>query len=444
MLFSSEEFLFYFLPIFLVIYYLVPARFRNAVLVLGSLYFYYTGEKRWFWVILFSICLNFVFTGIMCKRGQKRRKLWLGIILCIDFGMLIAFKYFLGPPLGVSFYTFQIAAYAIDVYKKPATYESNLIDFATYVCMFPQLIAGPIVLYSDVSKKLKKRRIGAEQLERGFMLFTVGLGYKILLANTIGNLWTEIQITGIESISVPMAWLGAIAFGFQLYFDFQGYSLMAMGLGEMLGFKLPRNFKDPYTAVSVTDFWRRWHITLSSWFRNYVYIPLGGNRKGVLRTMLNLFIVWSLTGIWHGNSWNFLMWGVYYFVWLILEKFVLRTFFEKHHGIGRVYTWLVVFSGWVIFALDEWKHIPIYFEKMYLNLIDAGAWSMNFHVTASALYRYGFLFVIAAICSTPLPERIYRKCKDKLWLKLVLLVLFWGSFYRVITAVNNPFLYFRF
>ena len=444
MLFSSKEFLFYFLPIFLVIYYLVPARFKNIVLLAGSLYFYYTGEKKWFWVILFSICLNFLFTGWMCRCRKRRRRILLGILLCIDFGMLIGFKYFLGPPLGISFYTFQIAAYAIDVYKKPAIYERNFLDFATYVCMFPQLIAGPIVLFSDVSKQLKHRKLQAEHLERGFMLFTVGLGYKVLLANMIGNLWTEIQITGIESISVPMAWLGAIAFGFQLYFDFQGYSLMAMGLGDMLGFQIPRNFKDPYMAVSVTDFFRRWHITLSSWFRNYVYIPLGGNKKGILRTIMNLFIVWSLTGIWHGNSWNFLMWGVYYFVWLVLEKFILRPFLKKHNYIGRIYTWFVVFSGWIIFALEDWKSIPIYFERMYLHLTDLGAWTANFHVTASALSRYALLFMIGAVCSTSLPERIYRRFGNKLWFKLGLLAVFWGSFYRVVTAVNNPFLYFRF
>ncbi len=444
MVFSSEEFLFQFLPIFLVIYYLVPAKYRNIVLLAGSLYFYYTGEKQWFWILLGSVCLNFVLTGIMCQRRQKRRKLWLGIILCIDFGMLIAFKYFLGPPLGISFYTFQLVAYAIDVYKKPASSENNLIDFATYVCMFPQLIAGPIVLYSDVSQKLKKRGIGAEYLEHGFMVFTIGLGYKILLANTIGNLWTEIQITGIESISVPMAWLGAIAFGFQLYFDFQGYSLMAIGLGEMLGFKLPRNFRAPYTAVSVTDFWRRWHITLSSWFRNYVYIPLGGNKKGILRMVLNLFVVWTFTGIWHGDSWNFLIWGIYYFFWLILEKFILRIFLDKHKGIGRIYTWLVVFSGWVIFALDEWKYIPVYLEKMYLNVVHAEMWMQNWHVTLSALQRYGILLAVAVVCSTSLPEKIYKKFKDKVWFKILLLAVFWGSLYRVITAVNNPFLYFRF
>lgn len=310
--------------------------------------------------------------------------------------------------------------------------------------MFPQLIAGPIVLFKDIAAQMRRRKVSIRGLEEGLKLFTIGLGYKMLIANVLGNLWNEIQVVGVESISTAMAWLGALAFSLQLYFDFNGYSLMAIGLGQMLGFSLPRNFRHPYIAVSVTDFWRRWHITLSTWFREYVYIPLGGNRKGTARMILNLFIVWSLTGIWHGAGWNFLLWGIYYFVLLTIEKLFLGTFFERHHGIGRLYTIVVVVTGWVIFVLEDLGSIGIYLEKMFCWIGQAGAWTLNSHVTISALQRYGVFFIAAILLSTNLPEKIYKKYRNSLWLLLLLLAVFWGCIYQINTAANNPFLYFRF
>ena len=449
MLFCSEAFIFGFLPVFLVIYYLVPARARNLVLFLGSLWFYFTGEKVWFFLLLVSLALHYFLTRQMKGRMDKARRGLLAVMLVYDFTTLFFFKNvnFLFPeckislPLGISFYTFQIAAYAIDVYRRPEEYTGSFINLGTYLTMFPQLIAGPIVLYGDVKRQLKKRKVDLAGLETGLMVFVLGLSYKMLIANILGNLWHEIQVVGVESISMPMAWLGALAYSLQLYFDFNGYSLMAMGLGAILGFQLPRNFRQPYMAVSVTDFWRRWHITLSTWFREYLYIPLGGNRKGTGRTMFNLFVVWVFTGMWHGAGWNFLLWGIYYFVFLAAEKLFLGKFWEKHAVLGWVYTMLVAVIGWVIFSVEKLSDIGIYLGKMF---VWSPEWNSNPAVTVSALTRYGIFFAAAAVCSTCLVENIFRKYRDRLWLKGALLVLFWVCVYRIHTAASNPFLYFRF
>ena len=472
MLFCSEEFIFIFLPVFLLVYYMVPGRMRNLVLLLGSLWFYFLGEKKWFVLILVSILLHFAGTTWMQIMGAEGRKRILIALLVYDFGSLFLFKYapfLMGEinrgilwlngkgtelpvlpkfqqmlPLGISFYTFQIAAYAIDVYRKPEEYERNIISVGTYVSMFPQLIAGPIVLFRDVANQMKRRKVNVHGLEEGLKLFTVGLGYKMLIANVLGNLWHEIQVVGVESISTSMAWMGAMAFSLQLYFDFNGYSLMAVGLGKMLGFTIPRNFNHPYIAVSVTDFWHRWHITLGTWFREYVYIPLGGNRKGTGRTIWNLFLVWSLTGIWHGAGWNFLLWGVYYFLLLAMEKLSWGSFMEKHYIIGRIYTILAFLTGWVIFALEDLRDIGVYLGKMFCWIGTEHAWTLNSHVTVDALRRYGLFFILAIFLSTYLPEWMYRKYKNKIWFLLLLLAVFWGSVYQMMTAANNPFLYFRF
>lgn len=472
MLFCSEEFIFVFLPVFFLIYYVVPERLRNLVLFAGSLWFYFSGEHTWFFLMIISILLHFWGTSKMYRKRQSDRRKILVFLLVYDFGILFIFKYLpflieeinkgiqwfhgsggnvltlpqvqLTLPLGISFYTFQIAAYAIDVYRRPKEYEKSFISLGTYISMFPQLIAGPIVLFRDVAEQMKRRRVNLSGLEEGLKLFTVGLGYKMLIANILGNLWHEIQVVGVESISTSMAWLGALAFSMQLYFDFNGYSLMAIGLGRMLGFSIPRNFNHPYTAVSVTDFWRRWHITLSSWFREYVYIPLGGNRKGTARTIFNLLIVWSLTGIWHGAGWNFLLWGVYYFILLTMEKILIGRFLKKHRGIGRIYTAIAVITGWVIFVLEDLESIRIYLGKMFCWIGQKDVWTLNSHVTLDALSRYGLFFAAAILMSTYLPEKIYRRCKKKVWFMLILLAVFWGSVYQMITAANNPFLYFRF
>ncbi len=449
MLFCSEEFIFLFLPVFLIIYYLVPAKIKNLVLFLGSLWFYFTGEKTWFFLIIISLVLHFLVTMWMQKLSEGGRWLLLVILLVYDFGTLVFFKYAacifpewrLTLPLGISFYTFQIAAYAIDVYRRPEEYTGNFITLGAYLTMFPQLIAGPIVLFKDVKQQLKNREVKLDNLEEGLKLFVVGISYKMLIANTLGNLWHEIQVVGVESISSPIAWLGALAYSLQLYFDFNGYSLMAIGLGQMLGFELPRNFRQPYLAVSVTDFWRRWHITLGTWFREYVYIPLGGSRKGTPRMIFNLLIVWIFTGMWHGAGWNFLLWGLYYFAFLVLEKLLWRDFMEKHSVLGQIYALLVALVGWVIFALNNLSEVGIYLKKMF---VWTAGWNSNPHVTMDTFLHYGLFFVLAVICATNQVEELYRKHKDRLWMKLVLLALFWLCIHRMATAENNPFLYFRF
>ena len=449
MLFCSEEFLFIFLPVFFVIYYLVPDRWKNPVLLLGSLLFYFFGEQTWFLLLIISLILHSVGTRAMRRKRRTVQRVLLAGLLVYDFATLFFFKYVnlwmprwnLGLPLGISFYTFQIAAYAIDMYRGNAEESADFVTLSTYVSMFPQLIAGPIVLFRDVKQQLKKREVCFQNLEEGLKVFVIGLAYKMLIANILGNLWNEIQVVGIESISGAMAWLGILAYAFQLYFDFNGYSLMAIGLGLMLGIRLPRNFRQPYLASSVTDFWHRWHITLSSWFREYLYIPLGGSRKGKARTVLNLLVVWSFTGIWHGAGWTFLIWGLYYFVFLVLEKFWLGEFLKKHGISGRIYALLVVLVGWVIFALEDIGSVGIYLRKMFCF---TSGFLDHPMVTANVLLRYGLFFVLAALCATKMVEVLYKKYKGRLWLKLTLLVLFWVCVYRMAVAASNPFLYFRF
>ncbi len=450
MLFSSENFIFLFLPIFLLIYFLTPARFRNLVLFLGSLWFYFTGEKRWFFLLLFSLVLHYALTTLMQGRRDSVRRGLLAGMLVYDFASLFFFKYVglvfpewkITLPLGISFYTFQMAAYAIDIYRRPQEYTRSFVNLGAFMTMFPKLISGPIASFGEMRRQLKRRRVNLEGLEEGLKVFVLGLAYKMLIADILGNLWHEIQVVGIESISMPMAWLGAIAFSLQLYFDFNGYSLMAIGVGRMLGFNLPRNFRQPYLATSVTDFWRRWHMTLSGWFRDYVYIPLGGNRKGTARMVLNLLVVWIFTGMWHGSTGNFLLWGVYYFVFLMIEKFLLSRFLEKHTGLGRIYTLLIVVVGWAIFHVESLGGIGIYLKKMFAPGMEY--LNSNPAVTLDALKRYGLFFLLGVLCSTCFIENIYRKHNKRLWLKLVLLALFWVCVYRMATAGSNPFQYFGF
>ena len=351
MLFCSIEFIFLFMPIFLLIYYTVPEKYGNLILFLGSLFFYAYGERKFFWLILVSLVLHYGLTRYAEGKSRECQRVCLILLLLYGFGMLFVFKYMdffaanwnhlaawltdrgssiqlpqvtvpkVALPLGISFYTFQIAAYVIDVYRGQVKPEKRFIDLGAFLCMFPQLIAGPIVLYHDVAAQLKKRVLSWHHMENGIKTFIIGLSLKMLLANTFGTLWNQVQTAGVSSASVPMAWLGALAYTFQIYFDFQGYSMMAMGLGEMLGFRIPRNFRHPYMATSVTDFWRRWHISLSSWLRDYLYISLGGNRKGKIRQYANLIITMFLGGLWHGASWNFVFWGMLHGVALAAHKF---------------------------------------------------------------------------------------------------------------------------
>ena len=468
MVFSSINFIFYFLPAFLAVYFLVPAKWRNAVLFAASLIFYFYGIREqpiYFLLILLSIVVNYYAAKkIEKERWKRRRKKWLIIGLTYNMAWLFLFKYLdfvienvnhvsqivsgkeilgythLILPIGISFYTFQISSYLIDVYWKKVKAEKSILTLGTYLCMFPQLIAGPIVTYSSVQKQLAKRHVSFAKFEEGIREFTIGLGLKVLIANQVGNLWTQVNTIGYESISTPMAWLGLLAFSLQIYFDFYGYSLMAKGLGMMIGFKFPDNFKNPYLALSMTDFWRRWHITLGSWFREYVYIPLGGNRHHMIR---NLFVVWALTGLWHGASWNFVLWGLSIFVLICIEKKGLGELLERFKVLGHLYMLLVIPLSWLLFAVTDLKQIGLYLHRLF----------PVFQSQTAAIYqgdflKYGKMYAVSLIagliCCTGLPRKIYQKKKYTLIVSIVLTAIFWGCIYCMYLGLDDPFLYFRF
>lgn len=466
MVFSSTIFLCIFLPIVLLGYYICPKKGRNLFLLIASLVFYAWGEPKYVLLMMLSITINYVFGLLMEKNRQNARRLKLMLVLSvvIDLALLCFFKYTdfvisninaafdtgfdllkLALPIGISFYTFQAMSYTIDVYRGDVKVQRNIIDFGMYISMFPQLIAGPIVRYADVEGQLRERSVTMQDLSEGAMRFIVGLGKKVLLANQIGALWSEIYALGGNS-SALTAWIGAVAFTFQIYFDFSGYSDMAIGLGRMFGFKFPENFRYPYQSVSITDFWRRWHITLSTWFREYLYIPLGGNRRGLARQALNLFIVWTLTGFWHGAGWNFILWGLYYFVILLLEKlFMLKALDKAPKLLRHIYSLLLIVIGWVIFACDDITVLLPYLGSMFGANGALGGMDLYWLTTKAVL------LVICAIASTELPKKLMASCTGSLGekpafaVKAVPALLLLGlSMVFLIGDSYNPFLYFRF
>ena len=466
MVFSSTTFLCVYLPLVLLGYYICPKKGKNLFLLIVSLIFYAWGEPKYVLLMIFSIMINYAFGLLMDKHraNKKRLKLMLTLSVVIDLGLLSVFKYTdfiitninsifgagfdllnIALPIGISFYTFQAMSYTIDVYRDDVRVQRNLIDFGMYITMFPQLIAGPIVRYADVQDQLAERSVTTEDFSEGIMRFVVGLGKKVLLANQMGAVWTDIYALGCD-VSALMAWTGAAAFTFQIYFDFSGYSDMAIGLGRMFGFKFPENFRYPYESVSITDFWRRWHITLSTWFKEYLYIPLGGNRRGLARQALNLLIVWSLTGFWHGAGWNFVMWGLYYFVILFVEKlFLLKALSKLPKFFRHVYALLLIVIGWVIFASDDVSILLPYLGSMF------GANGALGGMDVYTLLTKAVLMVICCIASTELPKRLLGTMTGKMnekaafTVKSVLtLALLTLSFVFLIGDSYNPFLYFRF
>lgn len=455
--------MFRFLPIALAVYYLAPARFKNLALFLISIFFYSWGEVRYFPVMVACIVGNYLIALAVGRFGDKRRIRTFLLVLTVVFniGMLFFFKYTdfflrninavahtsfrmlnLTLPLGISFYTFQTMSYTLDVCRGTVKPERNIIDLGAYVVMFPQLIAGPIVLYKDVAAqlKVKKGRYTLRGIDTGIGLFVLGLAKKVLLANSIGALWNDVQTLGYANISTSLAWLGAVAFTLQIYFDFSGYSTMAIGLGKMLGFDFPANFNLPYISRSITDFWRRWHMTLSGWFREYVYIPLGGNRCGMKRQILNLLIVWCLTGFWHGAEWNFLLWGFYYFLLLTIEKLWLRDALAKGRVWPHIYALFFIIVGWAIFAVDSGLgDLVTFLGKMFIMQDGIGA--------GYFIRNYGVCILLGIFCSTPLPGRFYHKlCKEnKQWLRIgFLAALLVVSVAYLVDSTYNPFIYFRF
>lgn len=471
MVFSSIAFIMYFMPVFFLVYYILPASYKNAWLFLASLGFYYYGVRGnpgYLLLMIMSVVVNFVAGKLIAAQKTKRaRKAWLVVGVVYDLGWLILFKYLgflienlnalfgamhvkvqletwnLILPIGISFYTFQIISYLVDVYRRETKAEKSLISLGTYLCMFPQLIAGPIVNYHLIQEQLHKRKHSMEKVESGLKVFALGLAYKVLLANRVGHLWTEVTAIGYESISTPLAWMSIVAYSLQLYFDFYGYSLMAIGLGRMMGFDFPQNFNNPYMAVSMTDFWRRWHMTLGGWFREYVYIPLGGNRGGFAKTVRNMFVVWLLTGLWHGASWNFVLWGLLLFVLLFVEKAGLGKVLERHKALGHIYMILWIPLSWLVFVITDLSQLGIYLQKLF----------PFFGSTGTVLFQgdylkygktYGVYLVLGILFATGVQEKLLKKNKNRLWVILLLLALFWASVYCMYLGMDDPFLYFRF
>ena len=450
MVFSSFVFLFRFLPVFLMIYFIAPEKFRNLVLFAGSIAFYTYGEAAYVLLLLASVVINYLIGVEMNSQWARgsdiSRRVLLFTALFYDFGMLFFFKYSGMTeklPLGISFYTFQIAAYVIDVYWKKVPEERSFINLGTYLTMFPQLIAGPIVNYAEVNKSLRKRTVTFAEFEQGIRILIIGLGAKVIIADRIGMLWNSVQTIGFNSISTKLAWLGAIAYSMELYFDFSGYSMMAIGLGKMLGFQIPVNFRFPYISKSITEFWRRWHITLGRWFRDYVYIPLGGNRRGKGRTLFNLFVVWSLTALWHGADYNFLIWGGMLLGLMFIEKLFLYPYLEKSKVLSHLYLLLVVPVTWVAFAISDVHQLGIYLARMFpVVRIQTGV--INPQDFANYLQDYAGLLLLGAIFSTPLPAKIYGRIKNSVVGTIAVAVIFILCMYYLAISENNPFLYFNF
>ncbi|MCL2034162.1 MAG: MBOAT family protein [Oscillospiraceae bacterium] len=458
MVFSSIMFLFRFMPVAFVLYYLTPGRFKNAMLFALSLVFYSWGEVRFFPIMLISASVDyFVGRAIERNRGNTRAcNGFLAISLTFSLGSLLFFKYTnffidnvnlllsasipnigLTLPLGISFYTFQTMSYAIDVYRGKIKAEKSFINFATYVAMFPQLIAGPIVRYTDISREMKNRVMNPAQIQSGVMLFIMGLGSKVLIANNVGELWTQVEQIGFADISTALAWLGILAFSLQIYFDFSGYSLMAIGLGKMLGFHFPQNFHYPYISKSATEFWRRWHMTLGSFFREYVYLPLGGNRVSKPRQYLNIFIVWLLTGFWHGASWNFVLWGLYFCLFLCIEKTFLLKLLGKSKILAHVYLLFIVVVSWALFAITDFSQLGVFLSIMF-GRVGGDDWMYY-------LRNYSASLILGILLATPLLRKISGKLKDNYAVQSVFAaVVLLLSVAYLVDSTYNPFLYFRF
>lgn len=464
MVFSSLQFVLLFMPIFFAVYYLTPARAQNFILLLGSLVFYYVGTVEapfHFALFVGSMLVDFAVAAAMDAHPSAKKPL---LIIGVVFHLicLCVFKYanfVLGElsnlsakfgafpeillPIGISFYTFQGLSYLADVYRGKCKAEPSLLRYTVYLSMFPQLIAGPIVTYDQVEPELHRRKVTPRQAGQGLGTFIFGLGLKVLLANPLGKLWSQTLTIGFESISTPLAWMAVAAYSFQLYFDFFGYSLMALGLGTMLGFRFPKNFDHPYTSVTMTEFWRRWHITLGSWFREYVYIPLGGSRHGTGKTIRNLLIVWLLTGIWHGAGYNFLLWGLILFLILLVEKLWLGKFLRKNRLLGHLYMILLIPLTWAVFAVTDIRQLGVLFTRLF-PFFGQGVWSVFRYDYAKYWGQYYPFLLIALLFSTKLPYRILERCKHRWLLWPLLAAILGGSLYCMYRGFDDPFLYFRF
>jgi alginate O-acetyltransferase complex protein AlgI len=459
MVFSSLSFLYVFMPVVMSIYYLTPKRFRNLVLLLEGMVFYAWGEPVYIIVVMASTVMDYIYGRLMDRHKGNKKSMKALIIISVasNLGILAVFKYssfiianlnlifhlnipdpHIPLPVGVSFHTFQSMSYTIDMFFGNIAMQRNLIDFCTYVTLFPQMVAGPIVRYSEVEHELSNRVVNLSTLDAGVKLFIKG---------NIGAVWSLIQAQQASSLTVVQSWFGILCFTFQIYFDFSGYSDMAIGLGKMLGFSFPQNFRYPYMATSITDFWRRWHITLGMWFRSYVYIPLGGNRCSKLKQVRNLIVVWFLTGLWHGASWNFVIWGLYFGVLIILERFFFRPYLDRMPNTLRIAgTFFLVVCGWVFFEFESMTKLTGFFGAMF------GVRSAGFinSATIYEIYTNAFIFIVCALFSTDLPAKIYEAAKKKaarlvrIATPIAQVAAMFLSTAFLVDASYNPFLYFRF
>lgn len=458
MVFSSIVFIFRFLPLAVFIYFLTPKKYKNLAIFLLSLIFYSFGEPKYFPIIILSILIDFIVSNIIENNRDNKTlcNTMLTISIIFNLGLLIFFKYInffidninfifniyiknitLTLPLGISFYTFQTLSYTIDVYNKKIHAEKNIVDFGAFVALFPQLIAGPIVKYIDINNQIKNRKTSLEEIESGIQYFIIGLGKKVLIANNIGLLWDELNSLGFSNISTPLAWLGILSFSLQIYFDFSGYSQMAIGIGKIFGFSLPNNFNYPYISRSMTEFWRRWHISLGSWFKEYVYIPLGGSRKSKKRTYFNLLIVWILTGFWHGAEYNFILWGIFFFILISIEKAGFINILNNNKILSHIYVIIFLLIGFSIFSISNTAKLIEFLKRLF---IFKGGLDYLYY-----LKNYGIILIIGCIFSMPIYKKINLKYKNIKTLKVIfMLIIFILSIAYLVDSSYNPFLYFRF
>ena len=467
MVFSSLAFIFVFLPIVLLVYYTSPYKYKNIILLIFSIIFYTLGEPRYIFLIILSMIVNYILSILIYKNRYniEKKRLILFTITLINIAILVFFKYYsfiieninivfnvnlnvreISLPLGISFYTFQLISYIVDVYKGKVIPQSNIIKFSLYVLMFPQLVAGPIVKYSDIEKEIEYRKVTIYKFGQGVERFIIGLAKKVLIANNLGAIWMEVKSVNIDNLSLLAAWIGIVAFTLQIYFDFSGYSDMAIGLGKMFGFDFLENFNYPYMSKSITEFWRRWHISLGSWFKEYLYIPLGGNRRGNLIQLRNIIIVWLTTGLWHGASWNFIVWGLYFGFILYFEKFFLRKLLHKlPKYICHLYTMIIVTIGWVFFDANNLssaiEYIKVMFGFGHVTVDKLGAYLISTNI---------ILIILSIVLATDILKKSienimkFFKKKDLVLIVFIEFIIFIVSIAYLVSETYNPFLYFRF
>ena len=457
---SDLKFIFWFVPVFMIIYVLAGAKLKRIVLPVSGLCFYYFGAGiPGLLFYIGSALLNYVSAILISKTAGGIKKLILILTLLVNFGVLLFFKYAnlvsviipegfgfgsvlqeLVMPLGISFYTFSFASYVIDVYRGTIAADRDIITYSGYAAFFPKLISGPIVRYGEMQEKLKSCGTTRENIEDGFCTFVIGFGMKVLIADSLAPVWEHILSIGFESISTPLAWIGALSFSLRLYFDFNGYSLMAMGIGKMCGFDLPANFDLPYLSRSISEFWRRWHITLGTWFRDYVYIPLGGSKNGKLRLILSLSAVWLCTGIWHGSTFNYILWGLCLLTFILLERFLLNGFLEKHPAAAHFYVCFVIVQTWVVFAIPDIRDIGNYFTRLYPFLRKANEFVYFQDYVEVLKSKWPFLAAGLFFC-LPFFRKWYEKNRKSPVVTVMLFVVFWASVYMIAKQGSNPFMY---